>query len=229
LLVAFSDTTTGLGFTLPAPEALQAAFRAAGVNDDSRVVFYSGGHTMWATRAWWLAYYAGIENIAVLDGGLSRWREEGRETATTSPGYPAGSVTISPNPELMVTADTVASAIDQNTTCTINALSPDVYEGTGDLHYGRRGHIPGSLNLFYDELLLENGSYKSPALIKTLLSERGLDKAERIIAYCGGGIAATLDAFACVISGYSNVAVYDGSMAEWAGDESRPLVVGAAP
>ena len=184
---------------------------------------------MWATRAWWLARYAGIENIAVLDGGLSRWRAEGRELTTTSPTYPAGNVTLHLNPALMVTADTVASAINNKTTCTINALSPEVYAGTGDLHYGRRGHIPGSLNLFYDELLLDNGSFKSSTLINAVLNERGLDKAEQVIAYCGGGIAATVDAFACVLAGYSKVAVYDGSMAEWAGDKSRPLVVGAAP
>ncbi len=229
LLEAFSDTTSKLGFTLPTPQALQAAFRAAGVNTNSRVVFYSGGHTMWATRAWWLAYYAGIENIAVLDGGLSRWREEGRETTTASPVYPDGNVTIAPNPELIVTADSVASAMNEKTICTINALSPEVYEGTGDLHYGRRGHIPGSLNLHYEELLYDDGSFKSLELINALLNKRGLDKAERVITYCGGGIAATLDAFACVLAGYSNVAVYDGSMAEWAGDESRPLVVGATP
>jgi len=123
----------------------------------------------------------------------------------------------------------VANAIGNQNTCTINALSPEVYEGTGDIHYGRRGHIPGSLNLFYDELLQEDGSFKPSTVIRTHLSERGLDDAEQVIAYCGGGIAATVDAFACLLSGYSKVAVYDGSMAEWAGDKSRPLVLGAAP
>ena len=184
---------------------------------------------MWATRAWWLAHYAGLNNIAVLDGGLSRWRAEGGKTTTRSSAYPAGNVTINPNPELIVNAGTVASAMENSKTCTINALSPEVYEGTGDVHYGRRGHIPGSLNLFYDELLLEDGSYKPPSLINTLLKERGLHKADQVIAYCGGGIAATVDAFACVLAGYANVAVYDGSMAEWARDEARPLVIGAAP
>jgi len=229
LLETFSDSNSKLRFTLPTPEVLEAAFRAAGVNDNSQVVFYSGGHTMWATRAWWLAHYAGLNNIAVLDGGLSRWRAEGGKTTTISPAYPTGNVTVNPNPELMVTAGTVANAMENGEICTINALSPEVYEGTGNVYYGRRGHIPGSLNLFYDELLLEDGSYKSTSLINTLLKERGLDKAERVIAYCGGGIAATVDAFACVLAGYANVAVYDGSMAEWAGDEARPLVIGAAP
>jgi len=229
LLGAFSDTTTRLRFTLPSQETLQAAFRAVGVSDNSRVVFYSGGHTMWATRAWWLAHYAGIPNIAVLDGGLSRWREEGRETTSSSADYPAGNVTISPNPDLIANADTVANAIDNKSICTINALSPEVYEGRSDIYYGRRGHIPGSLNLFYDALLLENGSFKPTPVIHTHLNERGLDKAEQVIAYCGGGIAATVDAFACLIAGYSNVAVYDGSMAEWAGDASRPLTKGTAP
>lgn len=225
LLNSFSDTTTGLGFSLPSPEALQIAFRTAGINDNSRVVFYSGGHPMWATRAWWIAHYAGLDNIAVLDGGLDRWRADGGVVTTSSPNYPSGEFTINPNPVLFVDGDGVAAAIGNQATCTLNALSPAVYEGTGDMHYGRRGHIPGSINLFYDELL-QDGSFKSVDALREILEGRGLHEAERIIAYCGGGISATIDAFACQLVGYNNVAVYDGSMSEWVRDESRPLTTG---
>jgi thiosulfate/3-mercaptopyruvate sulfurtransferase len=225
LLNDFSDTTTGLGFSLPPPEALQTAFRHAGINNDSRVVFYSGGHPMWATRAWWLAHYAGHANIAVLDGGLDRWRGEEGAVTKSSSDYPPGDFTINPNPAAFVDGDAVAAAMGDSAICTLNALSPAVYEGTGDMHYGRRGHIPGSINLFYDELL-QDGSFKSVDVLRGILGRRGLPEAERIIAYCGGGISATIDAFACLLAGYTHVAVYDGSMSEWVKDESRPLITG---
>jgi thiosulfate/3-mercaptopyruvate sulfurtransferase len=156
---------------------------------------------------------------------LDRWRADGGAVTTSSPNYPSGEFTINPNPVLFVDGDGVAAAIGNQATCTLNALSPAVYEGTGDMHYGRRGHIPGSINLFYDELL-QDGSFKSVDALREILEGRGLHQAERVIAYCGGGISATIDAFACQLVGYNNVAVYDGSMSEWVRDESRPLTTG---
>ena len=197
------------------------------MSDASRVVFYSGGHMMWATRAWWLALYAGHQNIAVLNGGLERWQSEGRPVTTSSPAYAAGDFTINPAPERFVDADAVAAVMDQPAVCTVNALSPAVYEGTGEMHYGRRGHIPGSINVFYDELL-QDGSFRPADDLRQVLDGRGVTSAERVIAYCGGGISATIDAFACLLCGYDNVAVYDGSMSEWVRDE-RPLRTGAEP
>ncbi|MDP6374896.1 MAG: rhodanese-like domain-containing protein [Pseudomonadales bacterium] len=182
LIKAFSDTSTGLGFSLPGPVALQNAFQNAGVNDDSQVVFYSLSHMMWATRAWWLAYYAGHTDIAVLNGGLARWQSEGGEITTSSPHYPVGNFTVTPNPPRFVNAEQVSSAIDELRTCTLNALSPAVYEGSGDMHYGRRGHIPGSINLFYDELL-DEGSFRPIDELRDALAGRGVPEAERIIAY----------------------------------------------
>jgi len=81
------------------------------------------------------------------------------------------------------------------------------------MHYGRRGHIPGSLNLHYDALL-DDGHFKSASALRDVLQAQGLLHAERVIAYCGGGISATVDAFVCGLLGQEAVAVYDGSMAE---------------
>ena len=75
-----SDTSSGLGFTLPSADHLQAAYCAAGISDDSQVVFYSSGHMMWATRAWWMLYSCGHKNVAVLDGGLDKWKAEDRDS-----------------------------------------------------------------------------------------------------------------------------------------------------
>ena len=127
-----------------------------------------------------------------------------------------------------VDKEDVLAAMDNARVCTVNALSPEVYAGTGDHHYGRRGHIPNSINVFYDTLL-ENEKFRSPTEIKQSLSDAGLLDDRAVIAYCGGGISATIDAFACLMSGKTNVAVYDGSMGEWVKDASLPLVEGSKP
>ena len=112
--------------------------------------------------------------------------------------------------------------------CTINALNQSLYEGTGDFYYQRRGHIPGSLLLAYDDIL-DNEFFLPADALKAKLTSQGILDAERVITYCGGGIAATLDAFACVLLGQENVQVYDGSMSEWVMDPARPLTEGSNP
>ena len=112
--------------------------------------------------------------------------------------------------------------------CTVNALSKSLYEGTGDFYYTRRGHIPGSQLLYFDAVL-DNEYFLPASELAEKLEAQHMLSAEEVITYCGGGIAATLDAFACKLMGQDNVAVYDGSMSEWVQDESRPLSLGSAP
>ena len=225
---AVSDTSTGLGFSLPAPEALQAGLRELGINDDDQIVVYSTGHMMWATRAWWLLHYAGLDNVAVLNGGLKAWLDAGLETATEAITFAAGDVSVRPRPERFVDQAQVLAAIGDDAVCTVNALSPDVYTGEGKMSYGRKGHITGSVNVFYDELL-DNGRFRPAADLEAALASKGLLDAERVIAYCGGGISATIDALACLLVGKEAVAVYDGSMSEWVRDESLPMTQGVEP
>ncbi|MCP5027560.1 MAG: sulfurtransferase [Actinomycetia bacterium] len=228
LIQSFSDTTTGLGFSLPTPPAVADALGRLGISHHDDVILYSSGHMMWATRALWLLRYAGHERVAVLDGGLHRWRAEGRALSTQAHSYPATTYLPDPRPELFVDLSGMLEAVASGSVCTVNALSPEVYAGTGDRHYGRRGHIPGSLNVHYDELM-ENGNFRAAADLEAALASRGVLEAEQVVIYCGGGISATIDAFACLLLGKNDVAVYDGSMSEWVGDESLPLTIGEAP
>jgi len=228
LIRTFSDTSTGLGFSRPRPEALAEALGALGISPAHRVVIYSSGHVMWATRAWWLLRYAGHDDVAVLDGGLQAWRAAGLPLATDTPSHPPVTYRPSPRPELFVDKDEMARSLGASGVCTVNALSAELYAGTGEMHYGRRGHIPGSLNVHYDALL-ERGHFKSASALHEVLQAQGLLGTPRVITYCGGGISATVDAFACQLLGKDDVAVYDGSMAEWVRDESLPLITGSEP
>ena len=227
LVHTFSDTTTGLGFSLPKPQTLAAALGDLGVAQDDDVVLYSSGHMMWATRAFWLLRYAGHAHTKVLNGGFGRWKAEDRPISQESRGYPATTYAPRPRLELFVDLGEMTDAMGLDTVCTVNALSPEVYAGTGEMHYGRRGHIPGSLNLHYDDLM-DGAKFKSADDLHAALSAKGMLDAAKIITYCGGGISATIDAFACLLVGKNDVAVYDGSMSEWVRNES-PLNTGSAP
>ena len=220
-----SDTSTGLGFTLPPAAQLERLFARLGVSNDTETVLYSSGHMMWATRAWWLLRYCGHRRARVLNGGFKAWRDGGYPVSTDAASHPEGNFTATPNAALFADRDAVLAAIDDGEVCTVNALSPEVYAGEGDFSYGRKGHIAGSINLHYEDLR-DDGCFKDGEALREALNAKGLLTAPQVISYCGGGISATIDAFACLLCGKEEVAVYDGSMAEWVRDESLPMETG---
>ncbi len=226
LIKSFSDTTSGLGFTLPPVEALVSAAGSVGIGTEHQVVLYSSGHIMWATRAWWMLRYLGHRHIRVLNGGLAQWRAVGGAIESGENRYPPALLTAAPQKDLFVDLQGMEAAMSDGV-CTVNALSRNLYTGEGDFNYGRAGHIPGSLHVHY-ESLMENGVFRDASSLRNTLAAQGLMNKSRLIMYCGGGISATVDAFACLLAGHQNVAVYDGSMSEWV-RSGKPLVTGAAP
>ena len=220
----WSDTTSGLNNTLPGIAALSQAIGNDGIGNDHLVVLYSSSHLMWATRAWWLLRYAGHTNVRVLNGNLAAWIDAGLPTRSDAERYPAAQFTPSPRRDLFVNTEEMTRGM-QDAVCTINALSPALYAGTGDFYYGRRGHIPGSRSVYFADILQNEFFLPAPEL-KAVLEAQGMLSAPRTLIYCGGGIAATLDGFACMLLGQENVGVYDGSMSEWAADDALPLTLG---
>ena len=225
LINAASDTTTGLGFSLPTPGQLESLFRNLGIERESEVVIYSTDNMMWATRAWWLLHYCGHPNVRVLNGGFGAWVASGFDVSDQTTTYPEGSFTVDVNDDRFADKDTVFDAIGDDAVCTVNALAPSMHSGESAVSYGRPGHIAGSINVFYDDLLLDGHFRRSEDLVN-VLANKGLLQAPKVISYCGGGIAATIDAFACLLVGQEQVAVYDGSMSEWVKDASLPLEIG---
>lgn len=223
---AASDTTTGLDFTLPQPAVLEELFRSLGINMDSRVVLYSSSNVMWSTRAWWLLHYLGHPRIAVLDGGFDAWRAAGRPVETAVPGFPRGDFEAHPRSDVFADKQAVADAIGDAFVCTVNSLGAATHRGEGRTSYARQGRIAGSGNVPFNELLV-GGLFKSSEEIREILAQSGMLDADRVITYCGAGIAATIDAFACILAGQDRVAVYDGSLSEWAQDPDAPMETGA--
>ena len=227
LTIEWSDTSGSLNFTIPQSDKLSEAIGLSGINKDHEVILYSSGNLMWATRAWWCLHFAGHNNIRVLNGSLSNWINQNLPIETGLRTYSPEIFVGEPNENVFSDTAQVESAA-KNGVCVINALSRSIYEGTGDFYYARRGHIPESHLLFYGDLVKHDFFLPSDEL-KVVLEEKGLYENKPIITYCGGGIAATIDAFAYKLLGYSHISVYDGSMSEWIQSESRPLTMGPNP
>jgi thiosulfate/3-mercaptopyruvate sulfurtransferase len=221
----FSVEESPYRFTLPPVEYVADAFARYGIADGTRVVLYSRMSMQRATRFWWMLRWLGFDDAAVLDGGYDKWAVEGRTISTDPCYYPPGRLSVNPRPELFVGKDDVLAAISDGNTCSINALGPDLHSGE-DSRYGRPGHIPGSVNVPAAALLdPETLEMLSPDAVAQAFAAVGAEPGKRIITYCGGGIAATMNAFLLHQLGYRDIAVYDNSMSEWATDTSLPIEI----
>lgn len=220
-----SDPRSDLRFTMPTAERFTSAMEDLGVGTGTRVVLYDRRFTMWATRVWWMLKTFGFDNCAVLDGGWTSWVADGFAT-TSDPAPTRASTTFhaEPRPELIADLERTKAALNDGT-CIINALSGSNHDGT-DASYGRRGHLPGAGNVYAVDLLdPESHRYLPIDQLAELLGDATRTSGP-IITYCGGGIAATSDAFVLsALLGKDDVSVYDGSLSEWLLDPNRPLEV----
>ncbi len=214
-------------FPMPPASQFEAAMARYGVGEGTHVVLYDDMVNIWAARVWWMLRAFGFDHAAVLNGGWKKWTREGRPVSTAPPTYPATPFVARARPELIATKDEVLTAIDQQATCLINALDPDEHAGRGPVRYGRPGHIPSSMNVsFLSVFDPETHAYLRPEQLREQFNHVGALHKDRVITYCGGAIAACSDAFVLTLLGVDNVAVYDGSMTEWAADATLPLVTG---
>ncbi len=221
-----SDREARLRFMMPPAEQFAGAMGRYGVGDDSRVVLYDRAGNMWAARIWWMLRAFGFDNAKILDGGWSRWTAEGRPVSTDAPGHPPARFTAKPRPELIASKEDVLAAIESGQACIVNALNGAQHRGEV-APYGRPGHITGSVNVpamgaagIADP---ETQLYYPVDEIRRRFEAAGAKPDQRMITYCGGGIAASSAAFAATMAGYPNVALYDASLSEWAADASLPM------
>lgn len=221
----FSDQNTELRFMMPQVAQLEAAFGRHGVGNDSRVVLYSIGTAMWATRFWWMLKSLGFDKAAVLDGGLDKWKAEGRAIETgPARGYPPATFTARPKPGCFIDSRETLEASANRSTVIVNALGPQFHKGLEPSRYGRPGRIPGSVNVPAATLVdAATKTFLPLAEADQRFAAQGITRDKRVVAYCGGGISATIDLFQLHRLGYDNITLYDGSMGEWAKDHSLPI------
>nr|WP_221452221.1 rhodanese-like domain-containing protein [Bacillus benzoevorans] len=230
----FSETESELSFTHPIREKFIKNIRELGVGEGTYAVVYDQGITddatvavsYWASRLAWQLRYEGFDQVAVLDGGLIKWLEEGRSTTSHSNSYPQGKFAGVRNTELFVTKEDVKEALVDENMIIVDSLPQESYNGDPK-STERSGHIPGSVNIFFG--LLSNFEtkelYPDEKLRQTFEKAGVLDPNKKVIVYCGFAVAATWIALLLKKCGQNNVAVYDGSMEEWTSDLSLPLEI----
>jgi thiosulfate/3-mercaptopyruvate sulfurtransferase len=214
-------------YNLPSPEHMTAVLARIGVNQDTIVVLYGTTYPPAITRAWWVLRASGVKDVRILDGGWHRWVAERRPTTTEVTEFPRGNFVASRVPELVADRNSVETALNDPTVLLVNALSPDQFRGIGGSHYGRPGRIPGSVNLPTMNLIEPvTRRYRTLDELEKMFSEQGVFDREKVIAYCGGGIAASSTVFVLEMLGHPNATLYDQSLLEWSNDPDLPMEVG---
>jgi thiosulfate/3-mercaptopyruvate sulfurtransferase len=227
LMGEFSAPHADLHFMLPSAERFAAAAGAAGIDASTHVVLYNSGPTWWSTRVWFMLREFGFDRAQVLDGGLDRWVSERRAVDCGIRKYAPTTFEIRARRQVFVGKTDVQAALTANDTTVVNALSADVHAGRSQA-YARRGRIPGSCHLFALDLLdRATQSFLPIDELRRRLAAAGLLADLKVIAYCGGGISATTNAFALWLVGKRDVQIYDGSLSEWTRDPTLPLEVDA--
>ncbi|SDI41403.1 sulfurtransferase [Natribacillus halophilus] len=234
LLNNLSDPDSEFTFTVPSRERFTKKMSELGVgDDDTYVVVYDQGNAIvgasviasdWASRLAWQLQYEGYDNVAVLDGGFVKWREDGRPVSTEPGSYPKATFKGERRPELLATKEDVKDALDDENVILLNSLSEADFNGETDT-YARSGHIPGSVNVFFGNLSdPETKELHNEEQLRDTFEQVGaLDENKKVITYCGSGIAATWNALILNKLGQQNVSMYDGSLTEWTADPSLPL------
>jgi len=225
LMGNLSDANGPYPYSLPEPEQFAAAMSALGVSDDSRVVLYDANRSVWAARVWWMLRWIGFDRAALLDGGLNAWKAAGGRLSHEPGSHPQGKLTVTLRPDLIADRNEVLASIHKETVDIVDALPAAHYRGTMAM-YARPGHITGALNVPTTSLVDETGRLLSSDALAAVLKG---DRDRRAINYCGGGIAASFNAFVMTRMGYSDVAVYDASLQEWAANSDNPMEVSPDP
>ncbi len=224
-----ADRSTDLPHMLPAPDAFAEAAGALGLRRDLIIVVYDGQGIFSAPRVWWTLRIMGFPEVFVLDGGLRKWRAEGRplETALASPQP----TTIEPafDPSLVRDLDAMRATLAAHDAQVIDARPGPRFRGeVPEPRAGLRGgHMPGALSVAWSGLIEADGTMKSAADLRVAFQAAGTDLDGPIVTTCGSGVSASLLALALARLGREDVAVYDGSWTEWAGRADTPIVTGA--
>jgi len=208
----FSDPNGDYMCTILSEDLLVKQIGDSGISNDSEVVMYACGMLPYAIRAWWVLRYAGHQNVRVLNGGLEAWKKAGGETEPNPQQYEPTHFTGDFNPTMFAGKEEVLASMENDDVATVDVLPQVSYEGT---------HIPGSICLPCLDLMNGMDYFLPMDQLATRLNE--VSKHKRIITYCGGGIAAAVNAMAHVMTGHTNIAIYDGSLYEWLG-EGLPVV-----
>lgn len=224
-----ADTHAPLPHMLPSPEKFSSRMRSMSVGDGQRIVVYDRHGMFSAPRAWWMFRVMGAEDVSVLNGGLLKWKAEGRPLMMAEPTpRTTRHFTARHNLDLVRDLDDMKALVRDKFATILDARSPERFAGTTpEPRKGlRSGHIPGAHNVPYGQVLNADGTLRSRDELHALFEAAGVDPHTPVVTSCGSGITACVLALALAETGHRRTSVYDGSWGEWGADESLPIESG---
>ena len=219
-----SDDASPLPHTVPSPAKFASRARRLGLGDGTRIVVYDGNDYFASARVWWMFRFMGHADVGVLDGGLKKWRAEGRplDDEPVRPGE--RHFTARQDNFLLRDLDQMRSNLTAKRAQVVDARSKGRFSGREpEPRPGlKSGHIPGSLNLPYRDLIAADGTFKDKEALRAALAEAGVDPKRPVVTTCGSGVSAALINLALFTLGRPDTALYDGSWSEWGGRPDTP-------
>lgn len=214
----------------PPPEKFASRMQSLGLGDGSRIVLYDDSPWHTAARAWWLLTLFGAHDVAILDGGIAKWRAEGRPLEMGKQQLRHRHFTVWKDAKLVRTKEQMIANLDSKAEEVVDARPAKRFTGEErDPRPGiAPGHIPGSKNVPAGSMFNEDGTYKNDADTKAAFEAAGVDLGKPLVTTCGSGITACVLAFSANRIGKKDWAVYDGSWADWGSDPATPKATGAA-
>ncbi len=224
-----TDDDHALPGMLPPADKFEGWMRALGLNDDSMVVLYDNAPHRTSARAWWMLRMFGVRQVAILDGGLYKWVSEGRPIVGGPEEVEPGRFNAVPLAGAVRDLGTMQANLASGTEQVVDARGAKRFTGEeADPRGLADGHIPGSLNLPYDRLLEDDGSFKTGAALQAAFDAAGVDLTRPLVTTCGSGVTASVLLFGAALLGKSDLALYDGSWSEWGALPETPKATGAA-
>jgi thiosulfate/3-mercaptopyruvate sulfurtransferase len=229
-LAELVDPAAPIDNTLPSAEKFASRMQALGLGDGSRIVLYDDSAIKTSARAWYMLKLFGATHVAVLDGGLAKWKAEDRALATGRETLRPRHFTTWSNPRrLRSKADVLANLTDGAEQLVDARGAPRFTGAEAETRPGvAAGHIPGARNVPYKALFDPDGTFKNRPALKAVFEEAGVDLSRPIVTTCGSGMTACALAFALHLIGKDDVALYDGSWSEWGADPETPKATGPA-
>ena len=225
------DDKSSLPHMLPSTVKFSSRMKKMGIGDGARIVVYDTTGIFSAARVWWTFRAMGHRDVAVLNGGLKKWKAEGRALEDGQPPKRSERhYTPLQNTEIIRDLDEMKALVSKAGAQIVDARPAGRFDGRDDEPRAglRKGHMPGAKNIPSQQLLNPDGTFKSTDELAKLFKDAGIDVKKPVVTTCGSGVTASMLALALAALGQSNAAVYDGSWAEW-GQEGNGLPVVTGP